>query len=98
LTQKVYEGKDFPGISLTDILASLWTIFLNFRQNKEDEISYREEESELVNEAEQQCVTNRRSKSDDENLCDDGKTSHSRSEEPEEEFELVEPMVFDLVK
>ncbi len=94
LTQKVNEGKDFPGIGLTDILSSLWTNFLNFRQNKEDDISYRDEESE----AEQQCVTNRRSKSDDENLCDDGKTSHSRSEEPEEEFELVEPMVFDLVK
>ena len=43
-------------------------------------------------------MTNPRSRSDDKHMCDEEETSRESSEEPEEEFELVEPMVFDLVK
>jgi hypothetical protein len=95
--QKVYEGKDFPSMSLTDIITSFWTNFLNTQQRKEYSHYSDDNGSGITNEELEQCVTNLNSKSDAKHLCNEVKTSHRSSEEHEEEFELVEPMVFDLV-
>jgi hypothetical protein len=82
---------------LTDILTSFWENFLNDQQQKEYSRNSDDNDSEISDEELEQCVTNPKSKSDAKHLCDEVKTSHRSSEEHEEEFELVEPMVFDLV-
>ncbi len=82
---------------MTDILTSFWENFLNDQQQKEYSRNSDDNDSEISDEELEQCVTNPKSKSDAKHLCDEVKTSHRSSEEHEEEFELVEPMVFDLV-
>jgi hypothetical protein len=83
-------------MSLTDILTSFWANFLNDQQQKEYSRNSDDNDSGITNEELEQCVTNPKSKSDAKHLCDEVKTSQ-RSSEENEEFELVEPMVFDLV-